>query len=60
MAYGQLESEASLGTHPDKKPPSDWPGKGSIVVSDLSYCHSETGPFVLKGLNFKIKLGEKV
>ena len=61
MAYGKLESEASLETRPPSEmPPSDWPKKGGITVGNLSYRHSDTGPFVLKGLNFKIMPGEKV
>ena len=61
MAYGRLESEASLETHPPiTRPPSYWPSQGHIQINDLSYHHSSEGPLVLKGITCTIKSGEKV
>jgi len=61
MAYGKLESEASLETvPPSSKPPSDWPSEGRLEINDLSYRHSSEGPLVLKGITCTVKSGEKV
>ena len=61
LAYGRLEAEASLETHPHSaKPPPDWPYKGHIEMSDLTYRHSPEGPLVLKGISATIMPSEKV
>ena len=61
LAYGELESEASLDTRPPSSaPPSDWPDKGEIELSDLCYRHSPDGPLVLKGVSCVVKPREKV
>ena len=61
IAYGKIESEASLETEPPAtKPPEDWPTKGVIESEDLSYRHSSDGPLVLKGISLTISEGEKV
>ena len=61
MAYGKLEPEASLETNPDSsKPPPDWPYKGLIELSDVTYRHSPEGPQVLKGISATILPSEKV
>ena len=61
LAYSKLEPEASLETHPDSaKPSPDWPSKGRIELSDLTYCHSPEGPLVLKGISLTILPAEKV
>ena len=61
IAYGNLRPEASLETHPDSnKPSSDWPNKGHIELSNVTYCHSPEGPEVLKGISVTILPFEKV
>ena len=61
MEYGRLEPEASLETHPESdKPPPDWPNKGHIELSDVTYRHSPEGPLVLKGVSATILPSEKV
>ena len=61
MAYGKLDSEASLETLPPASPPpKDWPSQGLVEFQDLSYQHSSEGPLVLKGINCTINAGEKV
>ena len=61
MAYGRLEPEASLETHPDSnRPSSDWPNKGHIELSNVTYRHSPEGPQVLKGITATILPSEKV
>ena len=61
MAYCVLQSEGELETSPPfNKPPSNWPEKGFIEISDLCYRHSSDGPFVLNNINCTIKPGEKV
>ena len=61
IAYGNLRPEASLETHPDSNTPStDWPNKGHIELSNVTYCHSPNGPEVLKGISATILPSEKV
>ena len=61
LAYGKLEAEASLDTlPPSSSPPSDWPDKGQIELSDLCYRHSPGGPLVLKGVSCTVQPREKV
>ena len=60
MAYGKLETEANLESDPSVQPPSDWPTKGHIEISDLSYRHSNDGPLVLEGISCDIRSCENV
>ena len=61
MGYGRLKPEASLETHSDsKRPYSDWPNKGHIELSKVTYRHSAEGPQVLKGISATILPSEKV
>ena len=60
MAYGQLETESSLETDSSVLLSSDWPTKGHIELKDVSYCHSNEGPLVLRGITCDIKQSEKV
>uniref|UniRef100_A0A1X7UA79 Uncharacterized protein n=1 Tax=Amphimedon queenslandica TaxID=400682 RepID=A0A1X7UA79_AMPQE len=60
MAYGQLETESSLETDPSVSLSSEWPTKGHIELKDVSYCHSNEGPLVLKGITCDIKPSEKI
>ena len=50
MAYSRLETESSLETDPSVTLRSDWPTEGHIELNDLSYRHSNEGPFVLRGI----------
>ena len=50
MAYSRLETESSLDTDPSGTLRSDWPTEGQIELNDLSYRHSNEGPFVLRGI----------
>ncbi|XP_019850009.1 PREDICTED: multidrug resistance-associated protein 4-like isoform X2 [Amphimedon queenslandica] len=60
MAYGMLDTEASLETEPSVKLSSDWPTKGHIELSNVSYRHSNEGPLVLRGITCDIKPSEKI
>ena len=61
MAYSKLESEASLETRPPHKPPpSDWPNKGAMSLTDVAFRYSSDLPLVLKNLSLSIKSSEKV
>ena len=61
MGYSRLDPEPSLETHPDSaKPPPDWPDKGHIELSDVTYRHYPDGPLVLKGVTATILPSEKV
>ena len=60
MAYGRLETEASLETDPSISLSSDWPTKGQIELNNFSYRHSNEGPLVLRGITCDIKPSEKV
>ena len=60
MAYGKLDTEASLESDPSVKPETNWPSKGQIDINNLSYHHSTNGPLVLKGISCNIKSGENV
>ncbi|CAM1297574.1 ABCC4 (predicted) [Pycnogonum litorale] len=60
MEYGNLEPEASKQSSPDKKPDSSWPQMGIISFNNVSLKYKESGPYVLKCLNFKIVGEEKV
>ena len=60
MAYGKLESEASLETYSSLTPPSNWPDKGHIVLNDVSYRHSNEYPFALNNISCNILPGDKV
>lgn len=61
LAYGRLESEASLETYPPSSaPPSDWPSNGQIELKEMSYRHSPKGPQVLNGISCVVQAQEKV
>jgi ATP-binding cassette subfamily C (CFTR/MRP) protein 4 len=60
MAYGKLETEASLENDPSVQTPLGWPTKGHIEINDLSYRHSNDGPLVLKGILCDIKPCENI
>ena len=60
MAYGQLETEASLETDPSVMLRPNWSMKGHIKLNNVVYQHSVSGPPVLKGITCEIKPSEKV
>ena len=45
---------------PDKRPPDDWPDRGSIVIEEFDLKYREGLPLVLKQINCGVKPGEKV
>eukprot|EP00667_Euglena_gracilis_P000555 EG_transcript_556 len=63
--YAALPSEEALrpirctdGAAPELA--SDWPTEGSIDVTDLRVRHREDLPFVLHGVSFQVKPGQRV
>jgi ABC-type multidrug transport system fused ATPase/permease subunit len=44
----------------DKRPPKDWPTKGSIVFDRVFLSYSKSQPPVLRNVTFSIKTAEKV
>ena len=60
MEYSDLPPEAPLESDEEHKPPPDWPQFGVIDARDVCLQYSETGPVVLKNLNFYINSKEKV
>jgi ABC-type multidrug transport system fused ATPase/permease subunit len=44
----------------DKKPPKDWPEKGTIVFDRVSLSYSNNEPSGLKNVSFSIRPAEKV
>lgn len=61
LQYTQLETEALLDSHSDKKPPlTGWPQSGAIVFDKASFRYSVDTPVVLKPLSFTILPREKV
>ncbi|XP_016524096.1 multidrug resistance-associated protein 4 isoform X2 [Poecilia formosa] len=58
VEYAELESEAPWET--DKRPPGDWPQKGSITFDSVSFSYSDSSPLVLKNLSFVFTSREKV
>lgn len=45
---------------PDRKPPQEWPIKGSIQFKDVSMSYRPGLPNVLHNLNLEIHAGEKI
>ncbi|XP_062563901.1 probable multidrug resistance-associated protein lethal(2)03659 [Armigeres subalbatus] len=61
VEYAEMESEPSLETvHPQKKPASDWPSKGSIKFEYFSLRYSPGSELVLRDLHFVIEAKEKI
>ena len=61
MSYGDLKPEASLETHPDSyRPHPDWPNKGHVELTEVTYCHFPEGSLVLKEISVTILPSEKV
>lgn len=62
VEYETVDPEDDLDSHPDRKPPMDWPQKGEIIFDKLSlrYFPDPTSDLVLKDLDFDIKSCEKI
>ncbi|EKM58258.1 uncharacterized protein PHACADRAFT_171522 [Phanerochaete carnosa HHB-10118-sp] len=45
---------------PEKKPPADWPQQGAIKFNNIVMRYRPGLPYVLKGLTFNIRGGEKI
>lgn len=60
LEYTNVESERSLETPPDKKPPTNWPHQGKIVFKNLSLRYDPLELPVLKELNFTVNSKEKI
>ncbi|BFI05699.1 protein MpABCC1 [Marchantia polymorpha subsp. ruderalis] len=59
LQYSKLSSEAPL-VIPDRKPPPNWPAKGSITMTNVQMRYRADMPLVLKGVSFSVKGGEKL
>eukprot|EP00742_Colponemidia_sp_Colp-10_P013332 GILJ01015055.1.p1 GENE.GILJ01015055.1~~GILJ01015055.1.p1 ORF type:complete len:1322 (+),score=218.60 GILJ01015055.1:53-4018(+) len=57
--YCNIESEAPYVIQ-DRRPPSDWPQTGKIVIQDLTLRYRSNLPPVLKGLTVTLEGREKV
>lgn len=60
LEYTKIEKESDLETHPNQKPPSDWPKQGKIQFDHTNLKYSLSDPAVLKDLNFSIQPAQKV
>ncbi|CAM1309247.1 ABCC4 (predicted) [Pycnogonum litorale] len=60
MEYGNLTTEASKLSSPEKKPNCSWPEKGTIEFRNVSLRYKQTDPFILKSISFNIKSQEKI
>ncbi|XP_048247853.1 ATP-binding cassette sub-family C member 4-like isoform X3 [Haliotis rufescens] len=60
LEYSQLPSEAPLDSSKDNKPPPNWPQHGIISGEKASLKYSQSGPNVLKDINFCVRAQEKV
>lgn len=58
--YSFLPKEAAHESEPGRKPPPDWPQRGSVIYDDVTLSYFEDEEPVLKGLSFEIKAREKV
>ena len=54
--YHRLEPEREGGA----PPPPGWPGAGAIEARDFSMAYREGLPWVLRGVDFSIKPGERI
>ncbi|KAJ4427649.1 hypothetical protein ANN_25297 [Periplaneta americana] len=59
LEYTKIEKESDLETHPNQKPPSDWPKQGKIQFDHTNLKYSLSDPAVLKDLNFSIQPAQK-
>lgn len=57
--YMNLDKEAPA-VIPDSRPPSDWPSKGEIKVSNLSLRYAPDLPLVIKNVSFEVPAHSKI
>ncbi|XP_071455648.1 ATP-binding cassette sub-family C member 4-like isoform X2 [Hetaerina americana] len=60
VEYTNVEKEPPLASHPDSKPPKQWPQGGKIVFDKLYLHYNPDDPPVLRDLNFVVNPHEKV
>ncbi|KAF7373644.1 Oligomycin resistance ATP-dependent permease YOR1 [Mycena sanguinolenta] len=58
IVYAELPAEGAPTTAEDL--PSSWPDRGEIHFKNVEMAYREGLPLVLKGVNFKVRPGEKV
>ena len=60
LEYTKIESEPSLESGSDKKPPEKWPKEGRVEFKNVSLKYTIGGEFILKNMNFVIEPKQKV
>ncbi|XP_025834708.1 probable multidrug resistance-associated protein lethal(2)03659 isoform X5 [Agrilus planipennis] len=60
LEYSDVEKERGLETPQEKKPPKNWPERGTITFINLYLRYFPQDPPVLKSLNFTIHDKEKI
>uniref|UniRef100_A0A3Q2PI33 Multidrug resistance-associated protein 4 n=1 Tax=Fundulus heteroclitus TaxID=8078 RepID=A0A3Q2PI33_FUNHE len=58
VEYTELESEAAWET--EKRPPPDWPSRGTVIFDSVNFSYTGDGPLVLKDISATIQPSEKV
>lgn len=58
VEYAELKSEAPWETQ--KRPPPDWPSRGTVTFNKVNFSYSSDGPLVLKDISATIQASEKV
>ena len=58
--YAENLERESAYVNESNRPPISWPHEGSIDVKNLEIRYSESGPAVIKGIDFNIKPKEKI
>ncbi|KAM4537947.1 ATP-binding cassette sub-family C member 4-like isoform 2-T2 [Fundulus diaphanus] len=58
VEYTELESEAAWET--EKRPPPDWPSRGTVIFDSVNFSYTADGPLVLKDISATIQPSEKV
>lgn len=60
LEYTHLDTERSLESEPNKKPPSDWPKHGEITFQNVFLRYADDELPVLKNVNFLIEPKDKI
>lgn len=58
--YAEIDTEASLESSSDRKPPSSWPNAGKISFENVRMRYRPGLPRVLRGLTFTVNPREKI
>lgn len=58
VEYTELESEAAWETQ--RRPPPDWPSRGTLSFNRVNFSHSPDGPLVLRDISATFQPSEKV